>query len=340
MKAQLKTITFIIALATTTVQPTALAQQQPTSQKMPQAERQPSTVSRPQSTPALPPSSPAEASSPKARTQTPNEPRDVQQKEQQLEQQRERRVETPEPTAASPSSVEKQEGTAAIPVGGTRSSDVSAEGLIQRREDKSEEEASILLHYNNFMSSYRLGPEDIVSITVFGHERYSKANIVVPPTGIIAYPLISDGIRVGGKTTEQIQVELTKRLDEYIIDPKVSVSLDQARSARYSVLGDVVQPGIKPMTRRLSVYEAITESGGVLRTGDKKKVVLLRRQPDGLLQPKIINIAMIEKGKAPDMDYLAPGDQVFVPGNRFKTVNAILQYLPIISFARIFTGGY
>ena len=333
MKAHLKTITLTIALAAMTISHIALAQQ-PTTQKMPQAEPPQPTVSRPQPAPALPSSAPAQESLPKARTRTPNEPREV----QQTEQQRERRVETPEP-AVSPSSIERQDG-AAVPLAGGRSGDVPAGEATQRREDKSEEEAAILLHYNNFMSSYRLGPEDIVSITVFGHERYSKANIVVPPTGIIAYPLIADGIRVGGKTTEQIQTELTKRLDEYIIDPKVSVSLDQARSARYSVLGDVVQPGIKPMTRRLSVYEAITESGGVLRTGDKKKVVLLRRQPDGLLQPKIINIAMIEKGKTPDMDYLAPGDQVFVPGNRFKTVNAILQYLPIISFARIFTGGY
>ena len=252
-------------------------------------------------------------------------------------QQRDRRVEAT-PTSDASSSVEKQEASPTVPPSGS-SSDSSAEGSTQRRQEKSEEEAAILLHYNNFMSSYRLGPEDIISITVFGHERYSKANIVIPPTGIIAYPLISEGVRVVGRTTEQVQAELTKQLDEYIIDPKVSVSLDQARSARYSVLGDVLQPGIKPMTRRLSVYEAITESGGVLRTGDKKKVILLRRQPDGLLQPKVINIAAIEKGKAPDMDYLAPGDQVFVPGNRFKTINTILGYLPIISFARIFTGG-
>ena len=252
-------------------------------------------------------------------------------------QQRDRRVEAT-PTSDASSSGEKQEASPTVPPSGS-SSDSSAEGSTQRRQEKSEEEAAILLHYNNFMSSYRLGPEDIISITVFGHERYSKANIVIPPTGIIAYPLISEGVRVVGRTTEQVQAELTKQLDEYIIDPKVSVSLDQARSARYSVLGDVLQPGIKPMTRRLSVYEAITESGGVLRTGDKKKVILLRRQPDGLLQPKVINIAAIEKGKAPDMDYLAPGDQVFVPGNRFKTINTILGYLPIISFARIFTGG-
>lgn len=335
MKARLKTITIAIALTGMTMPHIAAArqQQQSTTPKMPQAEQQP-TVSRPQPAPSAP--VPADESSLKARPQTPNDVREA----QQTEQQRERRVESSEPSV-SPSSIEKREGNSAVPAGGGRSaSDSAAEESVQRREEKSEEEAAISIHYNNFMSSYRLGPEDIVSITVFGHERYSKANIVIPPTGIIAYPLISAGLRVGGRTTEQVQTELTKQLDEYIIDPKVSVSLDQARSARYSVLGDVGQPGIKPMTRRLSVYEAITESGGVLRTGDKKKVVLLRRQADGLLQPKVIDIALIEKGKAPDMDYLAPGDQVFVPGNRFKTVNAILQYLPIVSFARIFTGGF
>lgn len=311
MKAQLKTIVFSAAviLATLAGQHVASAQQQ---------QQQPTLKTDPQTT----------------NGRTTAAPETGRQRERRTSQTEAATEGSTEPAAASPV-VEKQDGATVSSSGGGVLDETSA----GRPEEKSEEEAAVLLHYNNFMTSYRLGPEDIISITVFGHERYSKGGIVIPPTGIIAYPLISEGIRVRGRTAEQVQAELTKRLDEYIIDPKVSVSLDQARSARYSVLGDVVQPGIKAMTRRLSVYEAITESGGVLRTGDKKKVILLRRQPDGMLQPKVINIALIEKGKAADMDYLAPGDQVVVPGNRFKTVNAILNYLPILSFARIFTGG-
>src|SRR5258705_6086515 len=152
---------------------------------------------------------------------------------------------------------------------GQKSSDIPAAALANRREDMSEEEAAVLPYYNNFLAAYRLGPEDVISVTVFGQERYSKANIVVPPDGRIAYPLIAEGIFVAGKTTQQVQDEITKRYDEYIIDPKVSVSLDKAMSARYSVLGDVAQPGIRVMTRRLSVYEAVAEAGGVLSTGDK-----------------------------------------------------------------------
>ncbi|HEX8475814.1 MAG TPA: polysaccharide biosynthesis/export family protein [Pyrinomonadaceae bacterium] len=216
------------------------------------------------------------------------------------------------------------------------------ETLANRREQLSEEEQAVVPYYNNFMTTYRLGPEDVISVRVFGQERYSIGNIVVPPDGTISYPLIPAGIFVAGKTTRQVAEEIAKHLDEYIIDPKVTVFLEKAMSARYGIVGDVAQPGIRTLTRRLTVYEALMEAGGVLSTGDKKKVVLVRQRPgpDGMLQQIAVNISAIEKGKAPNTQYISPGDQIFVPGNRMKQVDKILGLLPIISFARIFTGGF
>jgi polysaccharide biosynthesis/export protein len=218
--------------------------------------------------------------------------------------------------------------------------DVSAEMLANRRESLSEDEAAVVPYYNNFMASYRLGPEDVISITVFNLERYSKAGIIVPPDAVISHPLIPEGIHVAGKTTRQVADEITKRLDEYVIDPKVTVSLDKAQSAVFWVVGDVAQPGIRPMSRRLSVTEALALSGGVLDTGNKKKVMVMRRQANGFLQPTIIDVAAIEKGRMPDNYFLNPGDQVIVPGNRMKNVQKILNLLPVVSFFRIFTGGF
>lgn len=218
--------------------------------------------------------------------------------------------------------------------------DISAEMLANRRESLSEDEAAVVPYYNNFMASYRLGPEDVISITVFNLERYSKPGIVVPPDAIISHPLIPEGVFVAGKTTKQVADEITKRLDEYVIDPKVTVSLDKAQSAVFWVVGDVAQPGIRPMSRRLSVTEALALSGGVLDTGNKKKVMVMRRQANGFLQPTIIDVAAIEKGRMPDNYFLNPGDQVIVPGNRMKNVQKILNLLPVVSFFRIFTGGF
>lgn len=215
----------------------------------------------------------------------------------------------------------------------------SAEVEANRREGLSEEERVIVPYYNNFMSSYRLGPEDVISVRVFGQERYSLGGIIVPPDGIIAYPLIKEGVSVAGKTTRQIADEITKHLDEYIIDPKVSVSLDKAQSAVFSVMGDVGTPGIRPMVKRLSVREAIAVAGGILPTG-KRQVTVYRTGADGMVSSTTIDIAKIEKGKIPDNYFLSPGDQVFVPGNKFKTFQKVIGLVQVISFANIFRGGW
>ena len=207
------------------------------------------------------------------------------------------------------------------------------------RIDESSEEAAIVPYYNNFFANYRLGPEDVISVNVFNQDRYSKQGIKIPPSGRIYLPLISEGIFVNGKTVDQVSEIVTKRYDEYIQNPQVSVSLDQAGSYRYSVVGDVAAPGIKLMTRRLSVTEAVAEAGGVLQTGNRSKIVVLRKQADGTLKPIPVNLSAVYKGQAPDSVYLVPGDQVIVPGNKLKKLQTILGFTQVLSFANLFRGG-
>jgi len=208
------------------------------------------------------------------------------------------------------------------------------------RTDQASEEAAIVPYYNNFFTTYRLGPEDVISVTVFGQDRYSKQGIKIPPSGRVSLALIPDGIFVNGKTVDQVAELVKKRYDEYIIAPQVSVSLDQAGSYRYSVVGDVGQPGIRLMTRRLSVSEAIAEAGGVLQTGNRKKIVVLRKQANGSLAQIPVNLSAIYRGQAPDSIYLVPGDQVIVPGNTLKKMQTIMGFTQVLSFARLFTGGW
>jgi len=217
--------------------------------------------------------------------------------------------------------------------------EVTADAPVNRMEASSDEEA-VVQQYNNFFTTYRLGPEDVISVNVFAQERYSKQGISIPPSGRIYLALIPEGIFVNGKTVDQVSELIKKRYDEYIYDPQVSVSLDRAGSYRYSVVGDVAQPGIRLMTRRLSVTEALAEAGGVLQTGNKSKVYVLRKQANGNLEPIPVNVSAIYKGQAPDSIYLQPGDQVIVPGNKWKTFNKVTSLLPVLSFARIFTGGF
>jgi len=242
------------------------------------------------------------------------------------------RLEQPLSTLAGPEESKKNiDGT-------TAAIDIPDDTQANRHEQASEE-AAVVPYYNNFFNTYRLGPEDIVSVNVFGQDRYSRSGITIPPSGRISLALIPGGVFVNGKTVDEVAETIKKRYDEYIIDPQVSVSLDKASSYRYSVIGDVGQPGIRIMSRRLTVSEAVSEAGGVLSTGNRSKIVVLRRQADGNLKPIAVNLSAIYKGQAPDVTYLVPGDQVFVPGNKLKTLQKIMGFSPILSFARIFTGG-
>jgi polysaccharide biosynthesis/export protein len=218
-------------------------------------------------------------------------------------------------------------------------SDVPAETQANRMEQASEENA-VASYYNNFFNTYRLGPDDVISVTVFNQDRYSKSGIIIPPSGRISLSLIPGGIFVNGKTVDEVADIIKKRYDEYIIDPQVTVSLDKASSYRYSVIGDVGQPGVRLMTHRMTVTEALAEAGGVLQTGNKSGVTVLRRQPNGEMARIPVNVSAIYKGKAPDNVYLAPGDQIMVPGNTLKKVQTIMGLASIASFARVFTGGW
>jgi polysaccharide export outer membrane protein len=217
--------------------------------------------------------------------------------------------------------------------------DVSQDIQANRHEALGEE-AAVNQYYNNFFHTYKLGPEDVISIETFNQERYSRKGITIPPSGRVSMPLIPGGVFVNGKTVEEVAEAVKKKYDEYIIDAQVTVSLEKATSYRYSVIGDVAQPGIRLMNHRMTVTEALAEAGGVLSTGDKSKVVVLRRGPDAVPQPIVVNVSAIYKGKAADNTYLVPGDQILVPGNKLKKWQQIMGFANVLSFARIFGLGF
>lgn len=187
-------------------------------------------------------------------------------------------------------------------------------------------EDDILPYYNNYLKEYRLGPSDMISVEVFGQcPDYCRTSFTIPPNARISYPLIREGIMVAGRTVEQVAAEITKKLDEFIIDPKVTVSLDKAMATRYSVMGNVASPGVRVMDRKVSVYEAILESGGVTKNGNKDKVYVVSYAKDGRLERKQVSLSLMESGKA-DMVFLNPGDQVFVSGKGF-TIDKFFELL-------------
>jgi len=217
------------------------------------------------------------------------------------------------------------------------SDDLQDTRKASRQGRVADEEAAIVPYYNNYLREYHLGPEDVISVEVFGELKYSKSGIVIPPTARISYPLVPGGVFVGGKTTEQVSAEITKKLDEYIIDPHVTVTLDKAGSARFSVLGKVGTPGVKVMNRRYNIFEAVAEAGGIAKEGDKKRVLIVRLNQQGGFTQTIVDFDQLLSGKS-EILYLIPGDQIIVPEKKWS-LTKILDVMGKASAFRILFGS-
>jgi len=194
--------------------------------------------------------------------------------------------------------------------------------------------------YREFYDTYRLGPADEIAIRVNGQPDYTVERAKVSPTGSVYHPLLGD-VEVAGMTVPRLTKRLTNDLGEYLIDPKVSVSLLEANSAKIGVLGDIMRPGILVMNKPMNLLEAITASGGVAESGDKSGVIVLRQLRDGRAQTFKVNVKRILQGKAgPEENVsLQAGDTVIVNGNTRKKMTNILSLAGFGSFLSFISMG-
>ena len=84
-------------------------------------------------------------------------------------------------------------------------------------------------------TEYRLGPDDIIEVSVY-QEKDLGATVPVRPDGKISIPLIGE-LPASGKTAKQLQQEITVKYTEYIAKPAVTVVVKEVNSPKVSVLG-------------------------------------------------------------------------------------------------------
>jgi len=193
--------------------------------------------------------------------------------------------------------------------------------------------------YRDFYNNYRLGPGDEIAVHVVGQPDYSLDHVKISPTGRIYHPLVGD-IRVRGFTVDQFTLKLTSDFSEYLVNPKVSVELLAAQSAKIGVLGEVARPGIVVLTEPMTVLGAISASGGVADTGNKSEVTLLRQNNDGRLRTVTVNLKRILEGKAdPDENLkLRAGDTLIVHSNlkkKFTNIAAVAGFTQFLAFVTL-----
>jgi polysaccharide export outer membrane protein len=193
--------------------------------------------------------------------------------------------------------------------------------------------------YRDFYDTYRLGPDDELALRIVGQPDYSLERVKISPVGRLYHPLIGD-VEVAGLTVEKLTEKLTIDFSQFIINPKISISLLQANSAKIGVIGDVTHPGILIMSRPMTVLEALSASGGVSDFGSKSDITILRQ--NGYDRPQMIkvNVKRILQGKADVEENIAlqAGDTIIVHGNARKKFAQITSMLGFGNFLAFLAG--
>jgi polysaccharide biosynthesis/export protein len=174
---------------------------------------------------------------------------------------------------------------------------------------------------------YKVGVGDLVRVTVWDHPELTNPagnttgqlqGQVVLPDGTFYFPFLNK-VKAVGRTTEEIRLEMTKNLEQFIRSPQVDVYIQPNgfRSQKIYVSGEVAQPGFFPVTdvpTRLS--DAIAQAGGLSKEADLSNVTLQRNNQTVVLDA----YRLLYQGDLSQNILLKDGDVLNIPDRRLRKV--------------------
>ncbi len=167
-------------------------------------------------------------------------------------------------------------------------------------------------------AAYKIGPQDVLDISVFKVAELSKT-VQVADSGSINLPLVGE-IPAAGKTAQDIERDLTKKLGaKYLQSPQVTVFVKEYNSQRVTVDGAVKKPGVYPIRGKTSLVQIIAMAEGLDSNRASSDVVVFRNV-DGKRSAARFDLDEIRAGRAED-PVMQQGDVVVVDTSTAKLVS-------------------
>lgn len=182
-------------------------------------------------------------------------------------------------------------------------------------------------------NDYRIGAQDLLSISVFGVKDLDK-DVRVNSNGQISLPLVG-AVLAGGRTIPELEAELASKYAQgYLQKPQVTVFIKEFTSQRITVEGAVKKPGIFPITGRTTLLQAIALAEGVdTKYADLGGIVVMR-QVAGKKQAAVFDLRQVRKGNIEDPQ-LYGDDVIVVEQSGSKSVfRNIIESMPVLGIFR------
>lgn len=197
---------------------------------------------------------------------------------------------------------------------GTLAAFVVSSAAAQQSSSAPKEEKAPVVKGATQDTSYIIGEEDVLNISVWKESEITKV-VPVRPDGKISLPLIND-VQAAGLTPVQLGASITEKLRKFIADPQVTVIVTAINSRRIYIVGEVARAGAFPMLPNMTVMQALSSAGGFSQFANLKEIYVLRNE-DGKQTVIPFNYKEAIKpsrGKRAEQNILLkPGDTIVVP---------------------------
>jgi polysaccharide export outer membrane protein len=159
-------------------------------------------------------------------------------------------------------------------------------------------------------TEFRLGPEDVIEVSVYQDKELS-ATVPVRPDGKISLHIIGE-IPASGKTATELQKEITQKYASIIANPAVTVMVKEVNSPKVSVGGEVKTPGMYKIGVGATILDVLAMAGGITEYAKKDNVMVIRVDANGREDHIKINLDDQIKGRRAGPFYVLPYDKIYV----------------------------
>lgn len=180
----------------------------------------------------------------------------------------------------------------------------------------------LLLAGAGLCQNYTVGEDDVISITVYDQPQLST-KVRVSGDGTIILPLLGN-ISVAGLSVVDISEKLTRLYaDGYLVNPQISVFIEEYGSKKATILGMVNSPGQYSIRQHTSLLEFISMAGGL--TNDAGGTAVITRKSGDGKTVQVDLAKLIEKGETAHNVPVFNGDSVYIPKMQVIYINGEVQ---------------
>ena len=173
----------------------------------------------------------------------------------------------------------------------------------------------------------RLGKGDVLSISVYDEPELTISGVPIRPDGKISFPLVGD-VQAEGRSVDELTTDLTNRLRQFLLAPKVSVIVTAFNSLNYVISGEVIRPGVYPLVTDVSLTAALAKAGGLNKGQFRASSVELADLTHAFVSRhgKLLPVDFIRLLRQGDLRFdiaLQSGDYISIPSGLSKEVYII-----------------